>query len=305
MPYTSPIALRERAALQRLSIVLAAVPVGCGTEAEPRPNVVLIVVDTLRADRLPFLGCPKDTAPFLEELAAESIVFESAWSPSSWTLPAAVSTFTSVHPFQHGVTQDQGRDLLSDPAPRPILSALTAEPVANGLEGNLRSILLGRHRLIVAPDGRAELHDVAADPMERRDIASEQPEVVAKLRRRTRARRARGTGVPRSDPHPRARERGHARAPARHRLRGRRLTRPTRPFPSGDRAVRYHSPSFSSALHRSAGRAAIRAASSTSSGNRRERSNARSKAERSRSRAPSARRRATGTAKSGRTTSSL
>ena len=93
---------------------------GCAQETDRRPNVALIVVDTLRADRLPFLGCPRNTAPFLDELAQRSLVFESAWSPSSWTLPATVSVLTSVHPFQHGVTDLVGLELEPGEDPVPI-----------------------------------------------------------------------------------------------------------------------------------------------------------------------------------------
>ncbi len=93
---------------------------GCAREVEQRPNVVLIVVDTLRADRLAFHGCPRNTAPFLDELSQRSLIFENAWSPSSWTLPAVVSTVTSVHPFQHGVTNLEGLELGPDEEPVPV-----------------------------------------------------------------------------------------------------------------------------------------------------------------------------------------
>jgi arylsulfatase A-like enzyme len=69
----------------------------------PRPNVVLVVIDTLRADRLPFYGYAKETAPFLSKLAARGVVFDKAYSASSWTAPATASIFTGLYPFQHGV----------------------------------------------------------------------------------------------------------------------------------------------------------------------------------------------------------
>ena len=69
----------------------------------PRPNVVLVVIDTLRADRLRFYGYPKETAPFLSKLAAHGVVFEKAYSASSWTAPATASILTGLYPFQHGV----------------------------------------------------------------------------------------------------------------------------------------------------------------------------------------------------------
>ena len=92
----------------------------CAQEAEERPDVVLVVVDTLRADRLSFHGCPQDNAPFLSELAQRSLVFENAWSPSSWTLPSAVSVVTSVLPSQHGVTSLAGLELGPDDEPVPV-----------------------------------------------------------------------------------------------------------------------------------------------------------------------------------------
>ncbi len=66
-------------------------------------NVVLIVIDTLRHDHLPFYGYKKNTAPFLSEIAAKSVVFEKAFAASSWTAPSTASIFTSLYPFQHGV----------------------------------------------------------------------------------------------------------------------------------------------------------------------------------------------------------
>jgi len=66
-------------------------------------NVVLIVIDALRSDHLPFYGYEKNTAPFLWELSKKSVVFENVFSTSSWTAPATASIFTSLYPFQHGV----------------------------------------------------------------------------------------------------------------------------------------------------------------------------------------------------------
>jgi arylsulfatase A-like enzyme len=67
------------------------------------PNVVVIVIDTLRADRLPFYGYSKDTMPFLNSLAPRSSIFAKAYAGSSWTAPATASIFTGLYPFQHGV----------------------------------------------------------------------------------------------------------------------------------------------------------------------------------------------------------
>ncbi|MDC0357873.1 sulfatase [Oligoflexia bacterium] len=66
-------------------------------------NIVLIVIDTLRADHLPAYGYRQSTAPFLSKLAAESVLFKRAIATSSWTSPATASIMTSLYPFQHGV----------------------------------------------------------------------------------------------------------------------------------------------------------------------------------------------------------
>jgi arylsulfatase A-like enzyme len=72
-------------------------------KAGRRPNIVVILIDTLRRDHLPFHGYTRDTAPFLTRLAARGVVFDQAYSTSGWTSPATASLFTSLYPFQHGV----------------------------------------------------------------------------------------------------------------------------------------------------------------------------------------------------------
>jgi len=86
-----------------LAAIVWCIGSGCGRSAPERPNVLVIVVDTLRADRLPFYGGDAKNARFLDDWAARSVVFERAWSTSSWTAPATASLFTGVYPFQHGV----------------------------------------------------------------------------------------------------------------------------------------------------------------------------------------------------------
>ena len=79
---------------------------GCSPRESPRrPNVVVILLDTLRPDYLGFYGYEKEMAPFLAGLANESVVFERAFSTSSWTAPSTSSLFTSLYPPQHGVVE--------------------------------------------------------------------------------------------------------------------------------------------------------------------------------------------------------
>lgn len=69
----------------------------------PDLDVVVYVIDTLRADRLGLHGYSRPTSPFLEQLAAESVVFENAAAPAPWTLPSITSLLTSTFPCEHGV----------------------------------------------------------------------------------------------------------------------------------------------------------------------------------------------------------
>ncbi len=74
-------------------------------EPDPRPDVVLIVIDTFRPDHLGIHGYHRSTAPFLEGLLERSTVFGRASSTSSWTAPATSSLFTGLYPPRHGVTE--------------------------------------------------------------------------------------------------------------------------------------------------------------------------------------------------------
>src|SRR5688500_8818118 len=58
------------------------------------PNVLLVVLDTLRADRLGALGSPRPTTPNLDRIASEGVLFEHAFATGSWTLPSHASLFT-------------------------------------------------------------------------------------------------------------------------------------------------------------------------------------------------------------------
>ena len=69
----------------------------------PGPNVVLIVMDTTRADRCSFLGYARPTTPRLAELAKSSTVFTDAWAPCCWTGPSHASLFTGLSPRNHGL----------------------------------------------------------------------------------------------------------------------------------------------------------------------------------------------------------
>jgi choline-sulfatase len=70
--------------------------------AERRPDLVLVLNDTMRRDRVGFYGGPAQT-PVFDRLARENLAFTHAYSAAPWTKPSIASLFTGLHPSQHGV----------------------------------------------------------------------------------------------------------------------------------------------------------------------------------------------------------
>lgn len=66
-------------------------------------NIVLIVIDPLRADELPCYGYLKNTAPNICEFAQNNTLYKNTFSQSSWTLPSIMSLFSSQYPSNHNV----------------------------------------------------------------------------------------------------------------------------------------------------------------------------------------------------------
>jgi len=79
-----------------------------GLKAAQRPqNVILISMDSLRADHLGCYGYSKNTSPNLDVMASRSLLFENAISQAPWTLPAHASLLCSQYPSTHGVTRSR------------------------------------------------------------------------------------------------------------------------------------------------------------------------------------------------------
>lgn len=74
------------------------------------PNVLLVVMDTVRADRLSLHGYHRDTTPNLARLARKGILFEQARSTAPWTLPSHASMFTGRWPHETSVGEDRPLD---------------------------------------------------------------------------------------------------------------------------------------------------------------------------------------------------
>ncbi len=91
---------RRRARLFLAPPALVLTLAACGG---PRsPNVVLVVVDSLRADAVGPQGSQPSVAPGLDRLAADGLRFERAVAPASWNLPSLSSLVTSTYPWVHG-----------------------------------------------------------------------------------------------------------------------------------------------------------------------------------------------------------
>jgi arylsulfatase A-like enzyme len=70
------------------------------------PNVVIVTIDTLRADHCSAYGYERETTPHLDVLASEGALFEDAHAVSATTLPSHATLFTSLYPDEHGVLKN-------------------------------------------------------------------------------------------------------------------------------------------------------------------------------------------------------
>jgi arylsulfatase A-like enzyme len=84
-------------------------------------NIVIVLVDALRADRLPFYGSPKQTAPFLDKIAKRGAVFQRAHAASTWTSSSVASLFTGLYPLQHQVWSGFAMTRRSQSSDHPLL----------------------------------------------------------------------------------------------------------------------------------------------------------------------------------------
>ncbi len=102
------------------ALLILAVTAGCENVAkmaydtgDPHPNIVIITIDTLRADVLGSYGYPLDTSPELDAIAEKGILFERAISQSSWTRPSYGALLTGKYPRSLGMYDEEG-EILGD-----------------------------------------------------------------------------------------------------------------------------------------------------------------------------------------------
>lgn len=176
---------------------ISAAPIG-------KPNIILITLDTVRADHLSLYGYPRRTTPSIDKWAHQGVVFDNAITSTSWTLPSHASIFTGLLPHQHGADYAEPLDpswwTISD-----VLSARGYETagfttnlgygakgwgMGNGFESydddatsvrhNLKSLLLG-NMLLQSFYGKY----VRPDRMDRRDAGQVNRDVLRWFRQRS------------------------------------------------------------------------------------------------------------------------
>lgn len=156
-------------AVRRLALLFLTLGVLFGCQpAEPPRNLLLITLDTLRADHLGFYGYARPTSPRLDAFAAGAVVFDDALCSMPTTLPSHVTMFTGLRPAQHGVRTN------GQPAPGELTSvfdllaergAATAAVVASRVVDERYVGGLGFAE--VSFPGSERQHQVAADRVTR------------------------------------------------------------------------------------------------------------------------------------------
>jgi arylsulfatase A-like enzyme len=97
---------RERAAGAALlaAVVTACAVAGCSDRGSERPNIVVVVLDTVRRDVAELSPTGVSPTPNLDRLSEESTTFTNAWATGPWTVPSHVSMLTGLLPSSHGCT---------------------------------------------------------------------------------------------------------------------------------------------------------------------------------------------------------
>jgi len=125
-----------RAPLPALLVALVLlVPPAPAQERAPRPNLVLVTIDTLRREHLGCYGYPRPTSPRIDALAEEAVLFERAFATMATTFPSHLSMLTGLYPHQHGHTSNRGAvtaPFAPEEGRRSLAEALTAAGYRTG-----------------------------------------------------------------------------------------------------------------------------------------------------------------------------
>src|SRR5215217_5833520 len=104
---------RQAARLLRMLSVIPWLSIGCVEHPAPArpiplPDVVLVTIDTLRADRVGVYGAATPATPNLDQLARQGVIFENATAHAPLTLPSHASILTGQYPTAHHVSDNAG-----------------------------------------------------------------------------------------------------------------------------------------------------------------------------------------------------
>jgi len=122
------------ASLRAASLALISLACSPGPDLSGPPNILLISIDTLRADHLPIYGYDRPTSPRLTRLAQAGVVFENATASSSWTLPSHLSMLTGLSVSAHGICDDRlwtRQDPEGNPVPAPLHGTFVSEHLSD------------------------------------------------------------------------------------------------------------------------------------------------------------------------------
>lgn len=140
--------VRRRDLRRALAVAVLWAATGCAPDCSPpsgavRPNVILVTIDTLRADHLGTYGNRTVTTPNLDRLGAEGVVFERAYAASHVTVPSHLSLLSSLPVVEHGIVDH------ASPLTRPIALLPTAFDAAGYRTGAFVSAIhLGPRRAL-------------------------------------------------------------------------------------------------------------------------------------------------------------
>lgn len=111
----------KRVLMILLALAVLSLP---GAEAADRPNLLILSIDTLRADHVSCYGYDRPTTPTLDEIARNGTRFARAHSAAPWTLPSFATMFTGRYPTRHGAQAAGAVRNIADEVPRPMAPGL-------------------------------------------------------------------------------------------------------------------------------------------------------------------------------------
>jgi len=132
----------ETSSAKRGTVALWANPLLTTRAPKSRPNVLIYLIDTLRADHTSLYSYARETTPFLKRLGTQGLVFDDCAVQATWTKPSVASLMTSLFSFTHGIIRDydtipQASTTLAEQLRRAgyVTAGILANPMAGRISG--------------------------------------------------------------------------------------------------------------------------------------------------------------------------